>query len=105
MFYLSVALLLLSMGLVLGDALITKSGLSRGFRETNPVLAFVLGKFRMKGLLVTRLIALMLLFVLFLILNSWEWILFSSICLGVMTVVICVGISKLKHEPQRVTLT
>lgn len=92
MFYLSVALLLLCAALVVGDALITKSGLSKGFRERNPALAFVLGKFGMKGLLATRLGALVSLLLLFLILNPWEWFLFSSTFIGVMAVVIWVGI-------------
>jgi len=101
MLYLSVALFLLSAGLVVSDALITKGGLGRGFRERNPVLASVVGKFGMKGLLATRLVALMILFLLFLILNPWEWILFSSTFLVVMAVVVWIGISKLKHEPQQ----
>ena len=105
MFYLSVALLLLSVGLVVGDALITKGGLSRGFRERNPIIAFVLGKFGMKGLLATRLFALISLLVLFVILQPWEWILFSSTFLAVMAVVVWIGIGKLKHEqPQRLPL-
>ena len=101
MFYLSVALLLLSAGLVVVDAVITKGGLSRGFHETNPVLAAVVGKLGTKGLLATRLVALILLLLLFLILNPWEWILFSSTFLVVMAVVVWIGISKLKHEPQQ----
>jgi len=101
MFYLSVVLLLLSAGPVVGDALITKGGLRRGFRETNPILASVVDKFGIKGLLATRLVALISLLLLFLILNPWEWFLLSSTFLGVMAVVIWIGINKLKHEPQQ----
>lgn len=101
MFYLSGVLLLLSASLVVGDALITKSGLSLGSRETNPVQAFVLGKFGMMGLLATRLLALMLLLLLFVLLNPWEWILFASTFLVVMVVVIWLNIRKLRHEPQK----
>lgn len=92
---LSMALFLLSAGLIAVDGIVTWQGLSRGFHETNPVLRLFLQKFGTTGLAVTRIAAIAFLFLLFLFLETWEWILFSTIFLVVMGCVVLVNVRKL----------
>jgi len=99
MLYASSVLFGSSAGLILGDGIITTRGLSVGLRERNPILGRVVGKLGLKGLWVTRLIALFCLCLLSLILASWEWIAFGSAFVVVMAYVVARGVRKLKDEP------
>lgn len=90
----SAVLLLLSMSLVLVDAIITKRGLKRGFREANPILRYFLNRFGSIGFAMTRIVALVLLLLLFELLDTSEWILFSSTFLAVMGYVVLAGVKK-----------
>lgn len=90
----SAVLLLLSMSLVLVDAIITKRGLKRGFREANPILRYFLNRFGSIGFAMTRIVALVLLLLLFELLDTSEWILFSSTFLAVMGYAVLAGVKK-----------
>jgi len=98
MFYAPAVLFVSSAGLVLGDGMITAQGLSVGLREKNLVLAKVVGKAGLKGLLVTRFVALCCLVILFSILTVWEWVAFSSVFVAVMVCVVARGVPKLKPQ-------
>jgi len=91
------ALLLISVGLLLCDGLITERGLRMGLPERNPVLASVVGRFGLKGLWATRFLALICLVLLFLILYAWLWVAFSSIFIAVMLCTVWRGGGKLRH--------
>ena len=90
----SVALLLLSMSLVLFDAMVTWRGWSKGFHEVNPVLRYLLNRFGSRGLVITRITAVGLLLLLFWLLESWVWILFGSTFTAVMGYVVLTGIKR-----------
>ena len=92
--FVSAVLLLLSMSFVLVDAIVTRRGLNRGFHEANPVLRYLLKRLGSIGLATTRIVAIVLLILLFELLETWEWILFSSIFLAVMGYVVLVGVKK-----------
>jgi len=91
----STVLLLLSMGLILADTILSRRGLSRGFPEVNPILRHILEKFGSTGFAITRVAALMLLLILFRILDPWEWITLSSAFSAVMGYVTLTGVRKL----------
>lgn len=90
----SAVLLLLSTSLVLVDATVTWQGLNKGFRETNPIMRYFLERFGSTGLAAARIVAPGLLLLLFGLLDSWEWILFSSTFLAVMGYVVLAGVKK-----------
>jgi hypothetical protein len=80
------------MSLVLVDAIVTRRGLNNGFREANPIMRYFLERFGSTRLAAARIVALSLL--LFGLLDSWEWILFSSTFLAVMGYVVLAGVKK-----------
>ncbi len=90
----SAALLPVSVSLVVVDAIVTLRGLRRGFREVNPILAYLLRKFGPTGLIMTRIIAVTILLFLFLVLETWMWILFSAIFCTVIGYAILVGVKR-----------
>ena len=90
----SVALLLLSMSLVLFDAMVTWRGRSKGFHEVNPVLRYLLNRFGSRGFVITRITAVGLLLLLFWLLDPWVWILFGSTFSAVMGYVVLTGIKR-----------
>ena len=95
-----VGLLLLSISLILIDAVITRRGLLRGLREVNPVLRYFLGKFGSTGLIVTRAVALGFLLLLFSLLDQGEWLFFSLTFASAMGCVILVGVGRIMWEKQ-----
>ena len=91
----STALLLLSMGLILADTILTRRGLSRGLPEVNPIVRYVLEKLGSTGFAMTRLAALIFLLILFWIIDPWKWIIFASTFSAVMGYVVLVGVRNL----------
>jgi hypothetical protein len=71
------ALLLVALGLVWVDAIVTKMGLGLGFGERNPVLRSFIKTFGLTGLMATRTLASVLLLFLFVVLNQLEWLLLA----------------------------
>ena len=91
-------LLPISVALIFCDGLITERGLRMGLLERNPVLASVVGRFGLKGLWGTRFLAVICLLLLFLILDAWLWVAFSSIFIAVMLCTVWRGANKLRND-------
>jgi hypothetical protein len=90
----SLILLTFSSTLIMVDGIITWRGVGLGLREVNQVLRYLLRRFGVWGLVMTRLVSLALLIALFKVLEGWEWILFSSTFSIVMSYVILNGFKK-----------
>jgi hypothetical protein len=91
----STVLCLLSVTLVLADTVVTREGLRRGFYEVNPILSWFLKKFGSVGLAAARVAALGLILLVCGLLDSWEWVLFSSTFSAVMACVVLADVKKI----------
>jgi hypothetical protein len=89
-----VALLLVAVGLVWVDAIVTMRGLGKGFTERNPILRPFIKKFGLGGLIVTRVLASALLLLLFAVLNQLGWLLVTILFISIMSCVILINIKR-----------
>ena len=93
--YVSSALLFLSSGLIVVDAMITKLGLSKGLYEVNPILRILLDRFGSVGLAATRIVAVVFLVFLYSVLDPWVWLIFGAMFTIVVLCVVSVGVRNL----------
>ena len=104
--YVSMVLFVIALALLLVDAVVTTVGLRLGYRESNPVLAYVIRNFGVRGLWATRLVAFASLLLLFVILGGWEWVVFGSIFIVTMVCLILQSVNRLRLKSTfRVTNT
>ena len=94
-------LFLSSVALVMIDAIVTLVGWHKGLREANPFLRFIMLRFGTMGLIASRIVALVLLAVLFKITEVLEWLLFSGTFLVLMGGTVLVGIRNLRNAAKQ----